>query len=56
MFRFIKGPYVHFFNTTVALALLTSVSYFYAGLRKKGIVYLRLLICVINFLYYLKNL
>ena len=24
-------------NTTVALALLTSVAYFYAGLRKKGI-------------------
>lgn len=26
-------------NTTVALALLTSLSYFYAGLRKKGIKY-----------------
>jgi len=24
-------------NTTVALALLTSISYFYAGIRKKGI-------------------
>lgn len=26
-------------NTTVALALLTSISYFYAGLRKKGLGY-----------------
>nr|YP_009240337.1 ATP synthase CF0 A chain [Gymnochlora stellata]BAU62471.1 ATP synthase CF0 A chain [Gymnochlora stellata] len=26
-------------NTTVALALLTSISYFYAGLKKKGISY-----------------
>ncbi len=28
-------------NTTVALALLTSIAYFYAGLRKKGIGYFR---------------
>jgi F-type H+-transporting ATPase subunit a len=28
-------------NTTVALALLTSVAYFYAGLRKKGIGYFK---------------
>ena len=26
-------------NTTVALALLTSISYFYAGIRKKGLGY-----------------
>ncbi|RYR77677.1 hypothetical protein Ahy_A01g002242 [Arachis hypogaea] len=26
-------------NTTVALALLTSVAYFYAGLSKKGLAY-----------------
>lgn len=28
-------------NTTVALALLTSVAYFYAGLRKKGVGYFK---------------
>jgi len=28
-------------NTTVALALLTSVAYFYAGLSKKGLVYFK---------------
>ena len=28
-------------NTTVALALLTSISYFYAGLRKKGLGYFK---------------
>ena len=28
-------------NTTVALALLTSFSYFYAGLRKKGLAYFK---------------
>jgi F-type H+-transporting ATPase subunit a len=28
-------------NTTVALALLTSVSYFYAGIRKKGLGYFK---------------
>jgi F-type H+-transporting ATPase subunit a len=28
-------------NTTVALALLTSIAYFYAGLRKKGIAYFK---------------
>nr|YP_009237966.1 ATP synthase CF0 A subunit [Pseudomuriella schumacherensis]AMO01392.1 ATP synthase CF0 A subunit [Pseudomuriella schumacherensis] len=28
-------------NTTVALALLTSISYFYAGLRKKGLAYFK---------------
>ena len=28
-------------NTTVALALLTSISYFYAGLRKKGLRYFK---------------
>lgn len=28
-------------NTTVALALLTSISYFYAGIRKKGLGYFK---------------
>nr|AYQ95257.1 ATP synthase CF0 A subunit [Trochiscia hystrix] len=28
-------------NTTVALALLTSISYFYAGIRKKGLAYFK---------------
>ena len=33
--------YIYFHNTTVALALLTSVSYFYAGLSKRGLGYFR---------------
>lgn len=37
-------------NTTVALALLTSISYFYAGLRKKGLGYFKRYIQPVVFL------
>ena len=38
-------------NTTVALALLTSIAYFYAGLNKKGINYFKRYIYPIPFLF-----
>lgn len=37
-------------NTTVALALLTSISYFYAGIRKKGLGYFKRYIQPVIFL------
>lgn len=37
MYRFLEG-YFYLFNTTAGLAILTSISYFYAGLSKKGFV------------------
>lgn len=42
MLKFEKRYILYLFhNTTVALALLTSVSYFYAGLSKRGLGYFR---------------
>jgi hypothetical protein len=39
MYWFLEEDYYYFYlaNTTAGLAILTSISYFYAGISKKGL-------------------